>query len=91
VLKRSRNVSYDTRLYRRRPPSVMMAKLIADGPTPRWTLSEEVLHQAQFIHATIAAAHRREQLVWVINLRCGRDCFTDRWPGSLAEQKAISR
>jgi SMODS domain-containing protein len=87
LLKRARNVSYDSRQYRRRPPSVMLAKLVADGANNTLTLSEEVLHQAQFIHATIATAHRREQLVSVVNPRCDRDCFTDRWPASLAEQK----
>jgi hypothetical protein len=87
LLKRARNVRYDNRRNRRRPPSVMMAKLIADGANNTTTLSEEVLHQARHIHAIIEAVHRRGQLVSVLNPRCERDCFTDRWPGALGEQK----
>jgi hypothetical protein len=85
LLKRARNVRYDNR--RRRPPSVMMAKLIADGANNTATLSEEVLHQARYIQGVIGAAHGRGQLVAVLNPCCDRDCLTDRWPGGLAEQK----
>lgn len=85
--KRNRNVRYDNRRYRRRPPSVMMAKLIADGANRTTTLSEEVLHQARYIQAVIGAAHWQGRLVAVFNPRCERDCFTDRWPGDLTEQK----
>jgi hypothetical protein len=87
LLKRARNVRYDNRRNYRRPPSVMMAKLIADAANDTTTLSEEVLYQARHLHGVIEAAHRRGQLISVVNPRCERDCFTDRWPGSLAEQK----
>jgi len=87
LLKRARNVRYDNRRNHRRPPSVMMAKLIADGANGTISLSEEVLHQARHLHGVIEAAHRQGQLLSVVNPRCDRDCFTDRWPGSLAEQK----
>jgi hypothetical protein len=87
LLKRARNVRYDNRRNYRRPPSVMMARLIGDAANGTTTLSEEVLHQARHLHGIIEAAHRRGQLVSVVNPRCERDCFTDRWPGSLAEQK----
>jgi hypothetical protein len=87
LLKRARNVRYDNRRNRRRPPSAMIAKLIADGANATTTLSEEVLHQARYIHAAVEAAHRRGQLVSVFNPRCERDCFTDRWPGGFGEQK----
>lgn len=87
LLKRTRNVRYDNRRNQRRPPSVMMAKLIADGANGTTTLSEEVLHQARHIHGAIEAAHRRGQLISVQNPRCEKDCFTDRWPEGLAEQK----
>jgi hypothetical protein len=65
----------------------MLAKLIADGANTTTTLSEEVLHQARYIHAVIEAAQQRGQLVSVFNPRCDRDCFTDRWPAELSEQK----
>ncbi|HEY1260490.1 MAG TPA: nucleotidyltransferase [Stellaceae bacterium] len=86
LLKRARNVRYDSRHNRRRPPSVMLAKLIADGANMTTTLSEEVLHQARQVHETIAAAHRQGVLISIFNPRCDRDCFTDRWPGTRAEQ-----
>ena len=85
--KRNRNVRYDDRRHRRRPPSVMMAKLIADVANTTTTLSEEVLHQARYIRGVIEAAHRQGQLVAVFNPRCRKDCFTDRWPGVMTEQK----
>jgi hypothetical protein len=85
--KRNRNVRYDNRRHRRCPPSVMIAKLIADGANMTTTLSEEVLHQARYIQGVIGAAHRQGRLVVVLNPRCDRDCFTDRWPGDLAQQK----
>jgi hypothetical protein len=86
LLKRARNVCYDNRRHHRRPPSVMMAKLIADAANGTITLSEEVLHQARHLHGVIEAAQRQGQLISVVNPRCDRDCFTDRWPSSLAEQ-----
>jgi hypothetical protein len=87
LLKRHRNVRYDSRHNRRRPPSVMMAKLIGDAANRTTTLSEELLHQARHLRGIIEAAHRRGQLVAVFNPRCQQDCFTDRWPGVMTEQK----
>jgi hypothetical protein len=87
LLKRARNVSYDMRQNLRRPPSVMMAKLVADGANQTATLTDEVLHQAQHLHAVINAAHRQRQAVEVRNPSCNDDNFTDRWPGSLREQE----
>ena len=87
LLKRARNVAYNTRQNLRRPPSVMMAKLVADAADQTTTLTEEVLHQAQHLHALIDAAHRQRQAVEIRNPRCNDDSFTDRWPGSLREQE----
>lgn len=87
LLKRARNVSYDQRQHLRRPPSVMLAKFIADAANQTSTLTEEVLHQARRLHAMIDAAHRQRQAVEVRNPRCNDDRFTDRWPGSLREQE----
>ena len=87
LLKRSRNVRYDNRRARRRPPSVMMSKLVADHANQTVTLSEEVLHQATQLYARIDDAHRRGQLVSVTNPRCDEDCFTDRWPACREEQQ----
>lgn len=87
LLKRSRNVRYDNRRARRRPPSVMISKLVADHANQTVTLSEEVLRQATQLYARIGEAHRRGQLVSVTNPRCDEDCFTDRWPDCREEQQ----
>ena len=91
LLKRARNVAYNTRQNLRRPPSVMMAKLVADAANQTTTLTEEVLHQAQHLHALIDAAHRQRQAVEIRNPHCDDDSFTDRWPGSLREQELYLR
>ena len=87
LLKRARNVRYDGRQGQRRPPAVMISKLVADHANRTETLSEEILHQAKGLYACIEEAHRQRQLVSVLNPCCPDDCFTDRWPSSLAEQQ----
>jgi hypothetical protein len=86
LLKRWRNVRYDKRKGMRRPPSVMMAKLIADSANGTQTLSEELLVQAHHMHQVIGAAHKTGQKVRVENPRCKPDVLTDRWPSNLDEQ-----
>jgi hypothetical protein len=87
LLKRWRNVRYDNRKTVRRPPSVMIAKLIAVAANGTETLSEEVLHQARHLYEVISEAQARGRAVQVRNPRCDEDIFTDRWPESLAVQQ----
>jgi hypothetical protein len=86
LLKRWRNVRYDKRQDMRRPPSVMMAKLIADAANGTQTLSEELMVQALHLHRIINAAHQIRQKVHIENPTCKPDVLTDRWPCSLEEQ-----
>jgi Second Messenger Oligonucleotide or Dinucleotide Synthetase domain len=91
LLKRWRNVQYDSRKGHRRPPSVMMAKLIADAANGTETLFQELFVQAENMRRVIGGAHARSQKVHVVNPRCDEDIFTDRWPASLQEQELFLR
>jgi hypothetical protein len=86
LLKRWRNVQYDSRKGLRRPPSVMMAKLVADAANRTATLFEEFELQARHLRQVIGAAHDSRQRVQIINPRCEHDNLTDRWPVSFEEQ-----
>ena len=91
LLKRWRNVRHDKRKGVRRPPSVMMAKLIADAANGTQTLSEELLVHAHHIYQVISAAHGVGQKVRVENPTCSPDMLTDRWPTSLDDQALFLR
>tara|TARA_R110001592_G_scaffold49685_5_gene154667 strand:- start:2222 stop:3529 length:1308 start_codon:yes stop_codon:yes gene_type:complete len=86
LLKRWRNVKYDER-EGRQPPSVMMAKLVADAAGNTTSLSKELLFQAENLQAQILMAHDVGRTIEVMNPACPyEDCFTDRWPGDLKTQ-----
>ena len=85
LLKRWRNVQYDTRSGRR-PPSIMIAKLVADAANHTDRLSEELLLQAQHMLSLFRQHHNQGRLVRVVNPVCIQDVLTDRWPGSLQDQ-----
>lgn len=85
LMKRWRNVQYDSRA-ERRPPSVMMSKLIADAANSTETLSEELLHQARAMRAELGRWHRAGMLIHVANPVCEQDVLTDRWPESIHDQ-----
>ncbi len=90
LLKRWRNVQYDRR-NGRRPPSVMMSKLVADAANHTETIFQELEIQARHMRQVIGAAHDTRQKVNVINPRCESDILTDRWPTSLDEQELFVR
>ena len=87
LLKRWRNVQYDRHQRReRRPPSVMISKLVGDAANHMNRLSEELLLQAEHLLSTFRSAHSRDRLVRIVNPVCEQDVLTDRWPGSLQDQ-----
>ncbi len=88
LMKRWRSIRFDG-CEARRPPSVMMTKLIADAANSTETLSEELLHQARAMRDELNRWHQAGLLIQVINPVCAEDVLTDRWPGSLAEQAAF--
>ncbi len=85
LLKRWRNVQDDSRSGRR-PPSIMIAKLVAGAANHTERLSEELLLQTQHILSVFRQHHDRGRLVHIVNPVCERDVLTDRWPGSLQNQ-----
>ena len=85
LLKRWRNVQYDTRSGRR-PPSILIAKLVADAANHTDRLSEELLLQARHTLHEFQRSHNAGCLIHVTNPVCEQDILTDRWPESLRDQ-----
>ena len=85
LLKRWRNVQYRHR-GGRKPPSIMMSKLVADAAGQTSTLSEEVRHQAREMLAFFERSYQDGQRVHVENPVCHGDVLTDRWPATLSGQ-----
>ena len=88
LLKRWRNVQYQKR-GGRKPPSIMMSKLVADAAGQTSTLSEEVLHQAREMLAFFEHSHQAGRRVHVENPVCPHDVLTDRWPETLRGQEVF--
>ena len=85
LLKRWRNVQYDARSGRR-PPSILIAKLVADAANHTDRLSEELLLQARHMLSEFRRWHGAGCRIHVANLVCEQDVLTDRWPESLQDQ-----
>ena len=85
LLKRWRNVQYDARPGRR-PPSIMISKLVADAANHTDGLAKELLHQARHMLSEFQRYHDAGTLIHVANPVCPQDVLTDRWPRSLDEQ-----
>ena len=85
LLKRWRNVQYDTR-QGRRPPSILIAKLVADAANHTDRLSEELLLQAQYMLSVFQKCHNEGKRIHVSNPVCDQDVLTDRWPETLQDQ-----
>lgn len=90
LLKRWRNVQYDTRSGRR-PPSILIAKLVADAANHTDRLSEELLFQARHMLSEFRRWHDAGCLIHVANPVCEQDVLTDRWPESLQDQAIFIR
>ena len=86
ILKRWRNVQYEPRSGRR-PPSIVIAKLVADQACQVNGLLEETAVQARNMHNLFQETHDRGGLIMVSNPVCEQDVLTDRWPSSLDEQE----
>ena len=88
LLKRWRNVQYDTRSGRR-PPSVVIAKLAADASGRSESLLGELLNQARYMVNVFRSVHDGGSIINIVNPVCGDDVLTDRWPESLKSQEAF--
>lgn len=85
LLKRWRNVQYDSRAGRR-PPSILIAKLVADAANHTEGLSNELLLQAEYMLSVFRSCQNRRQAIHIVNPVCSQDVLTDRWPESLEDQ-----
>jgi hypothetical protein len=88
LIKRWRNVLFERRdrANLRRPPSVLLTKLIADYANQTRTLSEEVEHQARCLLTRLEHDKRRGKLISEVNPCCQEDVLTDRWPAGQPDQ-----
>ena len=85
LLKRWRNVQYDERSGRQ-PPSILIAKLVADAANHTDQLSEELLHQAKHMMLVFQKYHNEGKRIHIVNPVCNQDVLTDRWPETLQDQ-----
>lgn len=91
LLKRWRNITYDARPGRK-PPSVLIAKLVADHANQcHGSLFAELLHQARQMLVFFEQAHLSRNLVYVANPVCDSDEFSDRWPADHEVQHTFIR
>ena len=90
LLKRWRNLCYQNRAGRR-PPSILLSRLIADAANHTDRLSEELLHQARHLQSVFQTADREGRLVHIANPVCDDDILTDRWPESPQSQRQFLR
>ena len=77
LLKRWRNVQYDLRTGRR-PPSILMSKLVADNVGHAETLSQELLYQSRQMLAAFQHWQAAGRRIHVANPCCAADVLTDR-------------
>ena len=89
LLKRWRNVQYDKRPGRR-PPSVVLSKLVADAAAGAAMSGPGLLHVLlQLARSPLGEFQRCAStgvLIRVANPVCSDDVLTDRWPENLAAQ-----
>lgn len=90
LIKRNRNIAYDGR-EGRLPPSVMLAKLVAESGSATGRPFAELLYQCRRLFNQFDAHQRQGALIHVVNPRCEEDVFTDRWPANLAEQSVYTK
>ena len=70
----------------RRPPSVLLTKLIGDNANQTRTLAEELEYQAGCMLARFEYEVSRNRKIVEVNPRCPRDVLTDRWPDLMDDQ-----
>lgn len=70
----------------RRPPSVLVSRLVGDVAGGRASLVDELIAQARHVRTELMNARAMGQTVRVFNPRLPADEFSDRWPSDLATQ-----
>ena len=88
LIKRWRNLAYDRRHRNlRRPPTILMAKYVADHANQTRGLAEELIHQVEQMIVILEVADGLGKRVFERNPRCYEDILTDRWPENGADQR----
>jgi hypothetical protein len=85
LIKRWRNIVHEER-QGRRPPSILLAKLVADNGPGRGGLFDVLQAQATALFREFARVHAEGRLIHVINPACGLDVLSDRWPCDYGQQ-----
>ena len=70
----------------RRPPSVLVSRIVGSAAGQTASLIDELLHQAAQVAVTLANASALGQPVDVRNPRFELDILSDRWPGDVGTQ-----
>lgn len=83
--KRFRNLRYDRR-DRRCPPSVLLAKLVAQYKAREVRFAAAVLEHMRNLLDIFSGHQSRSSLIHEVNPACSADVLTDRWPNSLSDQ-----
>jgi len=86
LIKRWRNIVHENRRGRR-PPSILLAKLIADNGPGRGGLFDVLQTQVNALALVFGRDHSRGELIHVCNPACAADVLSDRWPGDLEQQR----
>jgi hypothetical protein len=89
ILKRFRNTVY-AGATGRIPPSVMMSCVAGHSAAPNTSLSDMVIRQANVLAREIRLASKRGERISIVNPVYQDDCFTDRWPDSIAQQNEFA-
>ena len=91
LIKRWRNVLFDRRdrAKLRRPPSVLLTKLVGDNANRTKTLAEELEHQAAYMLTRFEYEVSQNRKIVEVNPQCPQDVLTDRWPESMFDQKLL--
>jgi len=87
LVKRWRNKCYDKREGVRRPPSVLLSYFFAINASQGSSILVELMTQTRGLLRVFEEHDRRGAVIEVRNPACDRDVFSDRWPGTLAEQR----
>jgi hypothetical protein len=88
LIKRWRNVLFDSRWRAklRRPPSVLLTKMVGDNANQTRTLAEELEYQASCMLWRFEQEVSRNSKIVEVNPRCPQDVLTDRWPETMFDQ-----
>ncbi len=86
LIKRFRNTRYANR-QGRMPPSILLSKFVNDAAHPMNSIVQALTHHVRHMRSRFVNADKSEHLVHEENPTCREDCFTDRWPLNMGEQR----